>query len=80
MPGMESAQNGERPDPASLGARLQFALDLVETGVTMMRQNLRRENPHATEAEIQALLNAWLAESPLPPDPNLTVRESTGFP
>lgn len=80
MPGMDSAQDGEPLDPASLGARLRFALDMVETGVAMMRQNLRREHPRASEAEIQARLNAWLAEAPLPLDPNLAVRESTGFP
>lgn len=39
-------------------------LDLFETGVAMMRQNLRRAHPEATEAEIDALLTSWLHERP----------------
>ncbi len=44
--------------------RLRLALDLFEFGTDMMRQNLRRETPDATEDEIQARLIAWLQERP----------------
>lgn len=70
----------ERTDPASLGARLRLALDLVEVGVELMRQNLRRQHPGANDDEIQALLNAWLAELPEPAGPGMVVREGPAPP
>jgi hypothetical protein len=33
---------------------------MVETGVDMMRCNLQREHPDASEERIQELLNEWL--------------------
>lgn len=50
----------EDASPAALGARLRFALEMVETGVELMRCNLRREHPEAGEERIQELLNEWL--------------------
>ena len=44
--------------------RLRAAIEMFETGVEMMRQTLRRTNPGASEAEIEARLRAWLAERP----------------
>lgn len=44
--------------------RLRIALDLFEFGTDMMQQKLRREDPDATEGEIQARLMAWLQERP----------------
>lgn len=43
---------------------------LVEAGIALMRQNLRRQHPHESEAEIDARLNAWLyrADDPIPGD------------
>jgi len=73
---MEAAQDGEHVDATELGARLRFAFEMVETGVAIMRQNLRRQHPEASDDEIQSLLNAWLAASPAPLDPNLVVRET----
>ena len=53
------------PTPAAeLGAKLRFAFDLVETGVEMMRCNLRRAHPTADEARIQELVNEWLLQRP----------------
>jgi hypothetical protein len=37
---------------------------LFETGLDLMRQNLRRNHPEATEAEIDARLRCWLHERP----------------
>ena len=48
--------------------RLRTALDLHETGVAMMRQNLRRAHPEASSSEIDRLLQAWLRERPGAPD------------
>lgn len=54
-------------------SRLRTALGMRDFGVAMYRQRMRRENPHATEAEITAMVWAWLQEPPqdrtLPPPP-----------
>ncbi|RKY21772.1 MAG: hypothetical protein DRQ55_03245 [Planctomycetota bacterium] len=44
--------------------KLRLALDLFESGVALMRQNLRRERPSASESEIEAALVAWLRTRP----------------
>jgi hypothetical protein len=41
-----------------------MALDLHDTGVDLMRQNLRRRHPGASGQEIERLLLAWLHERP----------------
>lgn len=43
---------------------LSAVLDLFEVGVSLMRQNLRRDNPDASEEEIDRRLQAWLHERP----------------
>jgi hypothetical protein len=45
-------------------ARLRAALEMFETGVQMMRQNLRRDHPTLGDAEIEARVTAWLRERP----------------
>jgi hypothetical protein len=47
-----------------LAERLRVALDLYEAGEQLMRQNLRRRHPDASEAEIAERLAAWLRERP----------------
>ncbi|HCF61524.1 MAG TPA: hypothetical protein DFS52_26455 [Myxococcales bacterium] len=44
--------------------RFELTMDLYELGEAMMRQNLRREHPEASEAEIEELLVAWLQKRP----------------
>ena len=44
--------------------RLRMAFDLFAAGEQMMRLNLRRRHPRATDAEIEARLDAWLCERP----------------
>jgi Rv0078B-related antitoxin len=39
-------------------------LDLFQTGVDLMRQNLRRRHPEATEEDTERLLREWLLERP----------------
>lgn len=41
-------------------ARMEAAFDLYEFSDLVMRQNLRRRNPQASEAEIQQLFVEWL--------------------
>ena len=52
------------PLPHSPAKAFQAALDLFETGVTLMRQNLRREYPAATPAEVERRLADWLRTRP----------------
>ena len=52
------------PAGDAAAARLRAAIEMFETGVAMMRQTLRRTNPGASEAEIEARVRAWLAERP----------------
>lgn len=47
-----------------LVARFRMALEMHEEGVRMMRQNLRRQNPGATDETIESLLGAWLGDRP----------------
>jgi hypothetical protein len=42
-------------------ARLQVAFQLVTDGLEIMRQNLRRANPAASEEKIEQMLVDWLA-------------------
>jgi hypothetical protein len=46
------------------GQRLRIALDLHDFGVKMMRQNLRRRYPEASDEEIEKKLLEWLRERP----------------
>jgi hypothetical protein len=48
-------------DPA---AKLRQACDMFETGVAMMRQNLRRRSPEASDQAIDDALAAWLRDRP----------------
>ena len=43
-------------------SRYQTALELHEFGVLMMRQNLRRQDPEASDAVILQRLRDWLRE------------------
>jgi hypothetical protein len=49
-----------RPD---VQARFRALLDLHDLSVALMRQNLRRRHLGAPDAEIERLLQRWLAKS-----------------
>lgn len=53
-------------DPEIL-ARMRIAFDLYQAAEDMMRLNLQRRYPEASEAEIERHLLAWLAEQPESP-------------
>jgi hypothetical protein len=42
----------------------RLTLDLFDTGVQIMRQNLRRQDPEAAEREIDRRLARWLRARP----------------
>jgi hypothetical protein len=44
--------------------RLRIALDMADTGIALMRQNLRRRHPDASTEDIDRLLRAWLHDRP----------------
>ena len=50
--------------PLSDSGAFQATLDLFETGLRLMRQNLRRDDPEATDAEIDRRLGQWLRQRP----------------
>ncbi|WP_438009479.1 hypothetical protein [Sorangium sp. So ce321] len=50
--------------PTHLAENLRLAFDLHEAGLALMRQNLRRRLPEATETEIDEHLAAWLRQRP----------------
>lgn len=50
--------------PQSVADALRATLDLFDTGVALMRQNLRRSHPEMGEEEIERLLQQWLSDRP----------------
>ena len=57
--------NLDMADEALLPAeKLRLALELFDAGVDLMRQNLRRRHPGATEEERGELLIQWLRTRP----------------
>lgn len=50
-------------DPAAV-SRLRLAFDLSEAGFLIMKQNLRRRYPEASESEIRQRLTAWIQKRP----------------
>ena len=44
-----------------MASRLLDALELWEDGVQIMRENLRRRQPRASDEELEAELARWLA-------------------
>jgi hypothetical protein len=50
-------------DPAVL-RRMAIAFDLFEVAEQMMRQNLRRRNPAASDEEIERGVREWLHKRP----------------
>jgi len=58
---VDAAMNPASP---SVSASFRATLDLFQTGVDVMRQNLVRRHPDATPTEIDRLVQAWLHERP----------------
>jgi hypothetical protein len=58
MKGMEPVH-----DPKSL-ARAAAAFDLCRTAEDIMRKNLRRRHPEASEEEIRQRFRAWVEKRP----------------
>ena len=54
----------DMPSAASAGRTFRLTLDLFDSGVQLMRQNLRRRNPQADAQEIDRQRRAWLQDRP----------------
>jgi hypothetical protein len=52
------------PNSLSVAEAFRATLDLFETGLDLMRQNLRRSHPAAKDEEIERLLGEWLVHRP----------------
>jgi hypothetical protein len=50
--------------PLTPAAKLRLALDLFESGVALIRQQLRRKHPEETAEEIERRVSAWLSTRP----------------
>ena len=50
--------------PPSVADAFRTTLDLFETGLDLMRQNLRRSHPETGDEEIELLLHEWLLDRP----------------
>lgn len=58
-------EGSSRPvDLEAAAERLRVALDLFESGVQLMRQNLRRRHPEWSEEEVAEALQRWLYTRP----------------
>jgi len=66
-----------RDDPEAAAARLRAAMEMSETGVEMMRQTIRRNNPGLSEREIEARVRIWLLDRPGAPYGDAVGRPAT---
>lgn len=55
---------GSDQSAEAAAARLRVAFEMHDTGMQLQRQNLRRRNPDASEAEIDRLFEQWLDDRP----------------
>jgi hypothetical protein len=51
-------------ESSSSARRLEAALELFDSGVDLMRQNLRRRYPSDSAEEVERRLSGWLSERP----------------
>jgi hypothetical protein len=52
-------------EPERMKRNLQMTFALHEAGILMMKQNLLRRHPEATDAEREEMFRAWLQDAPL---------------
>ena len=61
------APDEKKGSALSVSDAFRTTLDLFETGLDLMRQNLRRSHPDAGDEQIERLLSDWLLDRPGPP-------------
>jgi hypothetical protein len=60
----EDPADSKTSSTSSISDAFRATLDLFDTGVDLMRQNLRRSHPEAGVEEIERRLRDWLRERP----------------
>lgn len=63
--------------PVVAAARFRAALTSADMGVALMRQNLRRRHPEASDTEVDDRLRTWLADRPMDA-PGIVCRPTDG--
>jgi hypothetical protein len=63
-PHRQQCRPAYNPSMQSMSDAFRTTLDLFATGVDLMRQNLRRQHPHANEDAIDHRLRQWLLDRP----------------
>jgi hypothetical protein len=53
-----------RDDEERMVQRLRLAFEMFETGLSMMRQKIRRSDPTASDEVVEKRLVAWLRTRP----------------
>ncbi len=53
----------------NLKEKLLIAIDFMDFGIELQRQNIKRRNPNATDEEISKKLQGWRFEAP----PGITI-------
>ncbi len=53
----------DRPQ-LSIADKFRITCELRELGIEIMRQRFRRENPSASEADVDELLRRWIEDRP----------------
>jgi hypothetical protein len=65
---LDNPQRVDNPQPGKpsdlIAEAFRTTLDLFGTGLALMRQNLKRAAPEATDQEIDRRLRQWLHERP----------------
>lgn len=64
---------------ADAAQRIRTVFAMYEFGERMYRARLRRENPNATDAEIDTLVSTWLRDRPGAPLGDAVGRPSQRF-
>lgn len=64
---------------AAVARRVRAVFTMYEFGTRMHRTKLRRESPGASDAEIDALMNAWRLDRPGAPLGDAVGRPSNRF-
>jgi len=54
----------DTPDEGRLREKFLLTLEMFDSGVSLMRERLRREHPSLSEAALDAALRGWLADRP----------------